>query len=104
MSKAKLTDAERNVMASFWHDGLDGSSSGRDDFWPILLWQTEEWIEDSEFFDMMSVMAKELESEGKNEVDRPIYPVEIPWADAGEFRRRLRALLADVPGQPGSVS
>jgi hypothetical protein len=101
MSTAKLTDAERNVMASFWHDGLDGPNSGKPEFWMISLWQLDHGVEDSEFFAMMSVMAKELEAEGKNEVGRPVYPLEIPWADAGEFRRRLWELLSDDPRRTG---
>ena len=33
MPKAKLTDAELNVMACFWHDELDF------EFGPTLLWR-----------------------------------------------------------------
>lgn len=97
MPKAKLTDAERNVMASFWHDELDF------EFGPTLLWRLDNGIAHSEFFDMMHVACKELEAKGKNQVDLPIEPVEIPWADAEEFRRRLRELLSSVPGRVGLV-
>ena len=73
MPKAKLTEAERNVMSSFWHDELDF------EFGPTLLWRLDNGIAHSEFFDMMHVACKELESKGKNEVDLPVEPVEIPW-------------------------
>ena len=98
MSKAKLTDAEHSVMACFWHEELDFG------FGPTLLWRLENGIARSEFFKMMHVVATQLESEGTNEVDLPIEPVEIPWTDAEDFRRRLRELLSNVPRQPGSVS
>jgi len=101
MSTPKLTDTERNVMPAFWHDGLDGLNSGKPEFWMISLWQLIHEIGDSEFFAMMSVMAKELEAEGKNEVGRPVYPLEIPWADAEEFHQRLWELLSDDPKRPG---
>ena len=103
MSTAKLTDAECNVMAAFWHDGLDGLNSCRPEFWMVFLWQLDHEIGDSEFFAMMSVMAKELEAEGKNEVGQPVYPLDIPWADAEEFRQRLRELLSDDPRRPEQV-
>jgi hypothetical protein len=86
MPKAKLTDAEYNVMACFWHEELDCG------FGPTLLWRLENGITRAEFFEMMHVVALQLDAEGKNEVDVPIEPVEIPWADAREFRRRLREL------------
>ena len=92
MPKSKLTDAERNVMACFWHEELDS------EFGPTLLWRLENGIAHSEFFEMMRVVSNELEAKGKNEVDLPIEPVEIPWSDAEEFRRRLRELLSNAPG------
>ena len=92
MSKARLTDAERNVMACFWHEELDFN------FGPTLLWRLDNRITHLEFLDMMHVVGKQLEAKGKNEVDRPIEPVEIPWSDGEEFRRRLRELLSNVPG------
>ncbi len=98
MSKVELTDAEHNVMACFWHEELDFG------FGPTLLWRLENGIAHSEFFEMMHVLAMQLDAEGRNEVDLPIEPVEIPWSDAGEFRRRLRELLSNVPRRPGSVS
>ena len=91
MPKAKLTDAELNVMACFWHDELDF------EFGPTLLWRLDNGITHLEFLDMMYVVSRQLEAKGKNEVNRPIEPVEIPWADAEAFRRRLRELLSNVP-------
>jgi hypothetical protein len=94
MPKAKLTDAEYNVMACFWHEELDHG------FGPTLLWRLENGITRPEFFEMMHVVAMQLDAEGKNEVDLPIEPVEIPWADAREFRRRLRELSSKALTRP----
>ena len=98
MLRAKLTDAELNVMACFWHQELDS------EFGPTLLWRLDNGIAHSEFSEMMHVVGKELAARGKNEVDLPIEPVEIPWADAEEFRWRLRELLSSVPGRARQVS
>jgi len=95
MPKAKLTDAALNVMACFWHDELDF------EFGPTLLWRLDNGITHLEFLDMMHVMGQQLEAEGKDEVDRPIEPIEIPWSDVEEFRRRLRELLMNIPRRSG---
>ena len=87
MPKAKLTTAERNVMACFWLQELDF------EYGPTLMWRLENEVTHAEFLDMMYVMGKELEAEGTNEVEPPTEPVEIPWSDGGEFRQRLRQLM-----------
>ncbi len=117
MADARMTAAERNAMACFWHEGLDspGCGMGLSDLTPedrnflaaywyeefshglasLLLWGADNGVSESEFFEMMHVLAKELEDEGKKEVDRPV-EVEIPWANATEFRRRLHELSQDL--------
>ncbi len=89
MPDGKLTDAELNVMACFWHFELDFG------FGPTLLWRLENEVEHHEFHEMMHVVAMQLKSEGKSQIDPPTEPAEIPWSDAAEFRRRLRELQED---------
>lgn len=118
MAEARMTAAERNAMACFWHEGLEspGWGSWLSDLTPedrnflaaclyeefsnglasLLLWAADHGVRESELFEMMHVLAKELEAKEIVEVEPPIEPVEIPWADAYEFRKRLHALNPDV--------
>lgn len=88
MSRAKLTGEERNYLSFYWHNYLD-------DF--IYNEYNGELFPDSEIHKMMQVFGKELASEGKFDVDPPIEPCLLPWADTDDLRRRLLELTSNDP-------
>ena len=91
-TKAKLTEAEKNAIAWFWHQELEEEFDDVTGGGPTWFWRWKHGVTKAEFHGMVHLLGKELEAEGKNEIEKPTEPFEIPWTNAEEFRARYQQL------------
>lgn len=84
MADAKLTDAERNFIDSYFHEHMGAANR------PAMNWLGKHGLMYPHIASMVLARGDELRSQGFKEWPRPSELVEIPWRDYEEFRLRMQ--------------
>ena len=86
MLDAKLTNAERDFVDSYFHEHMDGMKG------PAMSWMSEHGLTYHDILSLVTARYEELISQGLRTLSdwpRPAEPIKIRWRGIDEFRGRV---------------